>query len=701
LNFSAPFVKTILDTIDSIQDDYDNNNNNNNNNSNAPQSKPAARRRPYNPYYVVNHLGDIPIRVAVIGEGNVITSDLAIAADAQPQPLPIQSPHDATLKRTISMSETCSPWKSRSQMAARNCIVISLAQYGKLRKIDISAVATHSLATTVGRERVIVGVTVDGGSKLVSVRSRISIHNCTNRDIRLAMVTHSGDKRTQALISAQSTLPVPLTYVADGIVMFSPDSADYGDSISSIDLGDLIRANGTLAPTSIMCPNVADPSKRAFYLNASASINASTSEITIELHAPLVLENLMLAQVEYQVGILNAGSTAVGSRIRKRDIVYSAFSGRAPMPVAVTSSTHGDGSQIVGCSGRLTVGHMVEIFEFESVPRATSAQQALVLSIRLPGFDRWSAPATITGDLIAVEITMDDRVSRLGVRVERTLSPNRSSATIMLYTDFWLINRTGQRLMYANAPAGAQMLAGQAIGATVLDASYTSGKFDAEAEQATKLVLFSDPNGRASILQRQSRISLKVANSLWSDMVNISSASSGTLAVPFDSSRLGAFQLGVSIKDALHKFWRTKIVTFVPQYLIVNETEHDLHYMQPHSKRFVLAAHQHAPFHWENTKADKAICIRLQPSLYQWSCALQLGVIYSAVVRLPPFQLGSDAPDKAFYRVTVKDDAESGSWLVVVSREKPCNAPYRIVNRTDIELRIHQRRPDATIGYVL
>ena len=641
----------------------------------------------------------MPIQVTIladqVGGGGSSSSSgvIQVTPDYTQHPLPIQV---LDIRKTIdrSMCGGVSPWRSRSEVA-RNFIVIEIPHAGALQKVDVSTVGTYTLSPSVGGEPVIVAVTLESGSKVVSVRSRISVRNHTNQTLRLMLADEARNNGKELLMPPKGSQAVPLMFAREGILSVGPQSGHYRESSTRISLARLLRANGVLAPLPMMCPNLVG-GHWPFHLNAMAS--SSGSEIVISIYAPLVLENLLLADVEFQLGELNAGATAGASRIRKRDMLVSVISGHAPVPVA-TAPTGDTRLGVIVHEGRMKVGDIVEVFDFGTLaaPGQTTGQLApppqLALSVRLPGFDRWSAPALITGTLPAVELTAEDQRGRLALRLEREIIGNYCSAIVSMYCDFWLINRTGLRLLYSTAPNGGQLIAGQPSAG--VECPY-DGTFRPEYEHDSKLILFSDPLGRKNILERQTRLSVKIANSTWSSMVNISSASSGTLAIPSHSGGVGAFQLGVSIKDALHKFWRTKIVTLVPQYLLVNETDHALHYMQPGCKRSFIGPRQHTPFHWDNASGMRAIMVRLEPQHYDWSCPLSLGEIYSAVARLPRNIVTGTAvpegtPETFYFRVTVKEDSTSGSWLVVIANAEAAHAPYRVQNQTDLELRICQK----------
>jgi len=70
----------------------------------------------------------------------------------------------------------------------------------------------------------------------------------------------------------------------------------------------------------------------------------------------------------------------------------------------------------------------------------------------------------------------------------------------------------------------------------------------------------------------------------------------------------------MTISAASGKFWRTKIVTFTPRYILINNLGDTVFYMQAKTMNFVgsLDAGEHIPFYWVDSAGDHQLCIRLK-----------------------------------------------------------------------------------------
>ena len=79
------------------------------------------------------------------------------------------------------------------------------------------------------------------------------------------------------------------------------------------------------------------------------------------------------------------------------------------------------------------------------------------------------------------------------------------------------------------------------------------------------------------------------------------------------------------IAAASGKFWRTKCITIVPVYMLVNTLPMVLFINQiGTSETFSLLPGETLPFHWYVTKHGKHLRIRLEDPRYDWSGAFEL-----------------------------------------------------------------------------
>jgi len=105
---------------------------------------------------------------------------------------------------------------------------------------------------------------------------------------------------------------------------------------------------------------------------------------------------------------------------------------------------------------------------------------------------------------------------------------------------------------------------------------------------------------------------IKIANSTWSKGFDISSVGTiNTLAITDsylrDLEELGkpnirSFQVSAYTTAAPDKFWRTKIVTFYPRFMLVNNINTTILYRQVGTSgaNHPLRADDYVPYHWTN-----------------------------------------------------------------------------------------------------
>jgi vacuolar protein sorting-associated protein 13A/C len=122
---------------------------------------------------------------------------------------------------------------------------------------------------------------------------------------------------------------------------------------------------------------------------------------------------------------------------------------------------------------------------------------------------------------------------------------------------------------------------------------------------------------RLKIDPRGDLAAVRIASSCWSNSISL--ASQGTSSVieipdtPVEGKATRLFQLGMTISAATGKFWRTKVVTFSPRFIMINNLGETIFYMQAQTMSFIgsLEAGEHIPFHWVDAEGPNQLCIRL------------------------------------------------------------------------------------------
>ncbi|VUZ38865.1 unnamed protein product, partial [Hymenolepis diminuta] len=171
------------------------------------------------------------------------------------------------------------------------------------------------------------------------------------------------------------------------------------------------------------------------------------------------------------------------------------------------------------------------------------------------------------------------------------------------------------------------------------------------------------------------------------------------------------YSIGVEVRKGTGLHTATTIVTFVPRFLISNQTNFQLQYAQ----RFCLDSKTHkpmdvypqcnVPFHWPRQNLDQLLCFRAlipdEPSPHQqttdvslvatnWSGGIQIDKprSYHLNLRLPSgSQAGSASlspSEPLFLRVDIV--LRGGTLFVIISDATHLPPPYRIENRSPVAL---------------
>ncbi|VDN98265.1 unnamed protein product [Rodentolepis nana] len=180
------------------------------------------------------------------------------------------------------------------------------------------------------------------------------------------------------------------------------------------------------------------------------------------------------------------------------------------------------------------------------------------------------------------------------------------------------------------------------------------------------------------------------------------------------------YSVGVEVRKGAGLHATTTIVTFVPRFLISNQTDFQLQYAQ----RFCLDLKNYkpmdvypqcnVPFHWPRQDLDQLLCFRTlipsEPSPLEspniplvttnWSGGVQIDKprSYHLMLRLPSgSQAGSSPSEPLFLRVDVV--LRGGTLFVIISNTTHLPPPYRIENRSPVALYYQQAVVGSDSGY--
>lgn len=150
------------------------------------------------------------------------------------------------------------------------------------------------------------------------------------------------------------------------------------------------------------------------------------------------------------------------------------------------------------------------------------------------------------------------------------------------------------------------------------------------------------------------------------------------------------FEIGYSITIGQGNYYRTKVITFSPRYIIVNnvglKVECKQRDMPSNSSRFVLQDKERLPWHWPSGEHARELCIKLEES--DWSFGFPLDHLGDFAIKIPLNDANNfDIP---YYLARIQIKIDNSTLFVIINAENKVFPPYRIENLTHETLLISQ-----------
>eukprot|EP01083_Nonionella_stella_P243770 849119_1 len=188
--------------------------------------------------------------------------------------------------------------------------------------------------------------------------------------------------------------------------------------------------------------------------------------------------------------------------------------------------------------------------------------------------------------------------------------------------------------------------------------------------------------------QRSSAVTEKtnsVGKSSWSSHITVEAAGSHAIVEGMRASDKGrCYRYGVSVKihHASGWFYRTKVITFKPRFVLRNDMDVGIEYKQPEMNAvIVLRPGQSAVFHpifpadsKELDSLPRLMFRKCQPG-WEWSCPMHIGLIGEMVFRLAH-------RNKIHCILSLQVVPVEGAISVIINYQYTQFSPFRIVNRT-------------------
>jgi hypothetical protein len=302
---------------------------------------------------------------------------------------------------------------------------------------------------------------------------------------------------------------------------------------------------------------------------------------------------------------------------------------------------------------------------------------------------------------------------------------------------FWLVNKTGLPLMCTSRTpkirediddkSGEDLAQVTTVGGGTIPVS-GGGSWVGSGEMREwyyEDLLDEDPVMFFPAKQQSGRFFFKLGGSQWSKGFNLNTQnatteidipdsrtnSSASSAQATNAGRLSRlFQVAISIYPAQNKvrrlhlvsicilfrclimrgvqFWKTRVITLSPRYLLLNKMASALFFRQKGSDYISsLLPGEKLPFHWPDATKEKKIRVRLNVPNCSWTGAIDLNQIDRYPLRLFNSQTG-----RIFIvRVNVSAYVDQGISIVTFEDEKLSAPLFRVDNYTSEKILLKQK----------
>lgn len=188
------------------------------------------------------------------------------------------------------------------------------------------------------------------------------------------------------------------------------------------------------------------------------------------------------------------------------------------------------------------------------------------------------------------------------------------------------------------------------------------------------------------------RFHLKVAESRWSDSLVLNTQNDSTVLSVLETEDATRpkrkYELAITIRPAANQFWRTRVITVSPRYMMINKTPYTLFVRQVSSSIVsTLLPGEHAPLHWLDAgRGSDLFRIKWNLPKCTWSGPIDPSILEMFTLKLFNAETGL----RYLIRINVRMHPES-SISTITFKEEDVNAPlFRIDNYTLATLLLRQ-----------
>ena len=521
--------------------------------------------------------------------------------------------------------------------------LIVSGEYTPVKSIPIEKVGTYiTRVSPVDRNAWLAcEVSFRTGSKILTVKSNIQISNHTLMPLESIALVEYKDSVTLDPIPPGQAASVPLAFASTGTMQFRPGN-DFRWNEGELLLYKIHRLKRNRV---VMCKTLQHGSTVPdFFYQINLSTSHSGKIHHINVHPPLCIENLLPVIMEYRIIHKHTKQTLYNRSVLKGE------------------------SQFIHC---------------------VDPNLPLTMSVKIPCFG-WSKSEDINSNVPSEVVhLLDEQQRTLSLRVIN-LVESSGMRKISVFAQYWMLNHTGLRLLYRRSGFDSSLAAGQGqMEKKEIDLSHHPRDWYNEDGEYDEPFLFTTPF--YNLDPRGDLVRIKIANSEWSQNFNLNSqGTTSVLDIP-DEQQEGritrCFSISMTVSAGHDIFWRTKIVSLYPRFIIINNLEQEFVYHQKGSITHLCSIHpgENIPFHWADKDAPRQICIRLNDKGWEWSGGFEIEELSAFSLKMR-----NSLDPNQFYLARVRVKMDNASTLIIVSPENMEFPGYRIENMTSKVMKISQ-----------
>lgn len=466
--------------------------------------------------------------------------------------------------------------------------------------------------------------------KTVVLRSTMTVRNKSDTALSVIAVKNNGDTSAEITVQPNETIALPIDCVYNDRIKVKPQlQSRFSWSAETITWKDLMKKGSPISCSSLDSPG------SLYYFQAEARFEQEEPltkvypHLSIVISAPLEIENLLPFDLNFRLYDKSA----------KKDWSDSVL------------------------KGGKTYVHIV------------SLESLLLLSVEPVGCGFGKSEFAIINALNDSEFrrekymsmkTDDGQVVRLKIHYPKNSA--RSGLKIVIYSPYVILNRTGQDLLISEARAKVSPM-----------------KTKGESENIPHLFSFDkdeDPLNRALA---------RVGDSVWSTPLSFDAIGQNIGVKSQVQGKQSEMNFGVSVAEGEGKYKLSKVVTFVPRYIVRNNLKESIFLVENGStQQFELASGGITPLYQLRRLEKKSMMLKFSHGGKSWTSPFGIDDIG---------QLFLKAQKENYGQVLLKVNIITENASIFIEIENANNDwPFSIRNFTDTEFYIYQSDPNKNLN---